>query len=497
MRPEKKEIAAYFREYACRQPEKRLFFDENRTYTAAGAYGECCALAEKLRSLGLGPGRSLALRTVRSVDGALMLLASLMTGALVAMTDPHKSARQFISDVGTPFEPDFVLTNEAAGLSLSSNGGWVLAGPAGQEPIAVEGPGARTGPEPEKTDPMAPALIIFTSGSTGSAKAVTLSQYNFMNHIRNFSASGCYLPSDVSMEVLPINHVFGLAVIMMGIYMGYPVLFPPSTDPETVAPLMERHGVTRLDGVPSYALAISRAKEKLGLDLSSLRVGVVGGAPLSSEQFGYIEAALGLKLLPVYGMSECVGITGAGETEDREKRRLTVGRPLPMTELHILGPDGREAPEGEICVRCPAVMLGYYGEEAATAAALEGGLLHTGDLGRLDEAGFLVLTGRKKDIIIRNGNNISAVRIEQTLEAAPGVLEAAVAGLSSPTAGEEPWALVRGEGVTKAGLLEFLKTRLDKNELPAGIVLTDRLPRTASGKKDKAAVRRMLEASRG
>ena len=193
-----------------------------------------------------------------------------------------------------------------------------------------------------KIDTTKLASIVFTSGTTGKGKGVMLSQYNLMNHIRNFSVSGCYREDDVSAEMLPVHHVFGLAVLLMSLYKRYCNLFPKTVTVPYTAQFIDKYKITRLDGVPSFALALAELHKTHPFSVDSLRVGVLGGAPSTKAQFDFIEEELGIKLLPVYGQSECIGITGANETQSDLVRSSTVGGFLPMNTGYILDENGKK-----------------------------------------------------------------------------------------------------------------------------------------------------------
>ena len=195
-----------------------------------------------------------------------------------------------------------------------------------------------------------------------------------------------------------------------------------------------------------------------------------------------------MTLIPVYGMSECIGIACADWKESRAVRAEGSAPFYAMNTGKILREDGTEAAAGEtgeIFVTGPARMVGYWPEKLP-----EGEIIATGDLGYLDEAGRLHLTGRKKDIIIRNGNNLSARRIEEAILSIPGVEDAAVVGLPDECQGEVPWAMVvTGE---QSGFHGKMAERLNKNEIPAGWCFVKELPLTASGKPDKQKIREVL-----
>lgn len=495
MKPIEKSILEYFQEYASECGNRRFLFDEGRCYTVEDAYRETVAIGNRLCAYGIKTGSTVALRCTRALDTCLIYLALQMMGAVALLTDPHRSAEGFLMDAGVRAE--FLITNERASDDISANGNWEVFE---HGPLEI---GCPTGEEkrsfPTVKDLYTPATVVFTSGSTGKGKGVVLSQYNLVNHIRNFSISGCYLESDVSAELLPIHHVFGLAVILMGLIKRYCILFPKAVSIKYVAECIETHKITRLDGVPSFALALAEYHKDTNFCAESLRVGVLGGAPSTKTQFDFIEQELGIKLLPVYGQSECIGITGANETQSEFVRSSTVGKFLPMNQGTILDESGAEVPqgeEGEICVKSPAVMLGYLGDEEATREAIDGeGRLHTGDLGWLDEEGNLHISGRKKDIIIRNGNNISAGKIEEALHTLEAVSRAAVVGVRHEKWGEVPCALIvikNGHIVSEEEVNKSLSEHLEKYEMPEEILFAEVLPLTSSGKPDKLKIKKLF-----
>lgn len=481
MNIEIKSLYRHFLDYAGASPDLPFFFDEERCYSVRESLWAVIAAANRLSEKGVRAGSLVALRTTRSVDAAILWLALQAIGAVAALTDPHNTVSGYLCALGMDFTPDFTLTNEEENGGIAASGGWRLNG----EPVEIPCPALPAEPRFDTDiDITLPTNIIFTSGSTGRSKGVMLSQYNLVNHVAHYSFVGCYEADDVQMECLPIHHVFGLAVVFVGLIRRYRIFFPKTTDVKYVASCIEKYGITRLDGVPSYALMMARYKPESGLALRSLRVGVIAGAPMTDEQFRFIEDTLGIKILPVYGMSECIAISGSPKSEPREKRASTVGRPIP-------GYDVRITEEGEITVRCPVVTSGYYGDERATREAIDSeGYLHTGDLGYIDSDGFLVVSGRKKDIIIRNGENLSAVKIEQKIESLPYVRQAAVVGVRDERVGEVPCAMVvlSGEGDLKADLAEILT----KPEYPARLIVAEHIPMTSSGKTDKAAVRELM-----
>ena len=336
-----------------------------------------------------------------------------------------------------------------------------------------------------------PSFVIFTSGSTGAKKAIVLSESALIHNLLDSAPLGDYSTQDIALGALPIDHVFGLALLTGVLVLRYALYFPKSTDVFTLLAAIEREKITRMNGVPSLYLAMcEHAKE---YDLSTLRAGFIGGSPIGPERFAFIENTLGMTLIPVYGMSECIGIACTDSHDPQSVRAESVGRFYPMNTGVILSDSGREAAPneiGEICVKGPMRMLGYLHERLSPDE-----WLHTGDLGYLDTDGRLHLTGRKKEIIIRNGINLAPIRIENALLSVPGVKAAAVVGLQDPKEGEVPAAMVVSDR-KESELLAAIGALLQKNEIPVLLNIVDALPLTASGKPDKKRVLEVLTQCR-
>lgn len=438
---------------------------------------------------GLRPGDRVALRAGRSVNAVLALLCLQRVGAAAILIDPRDDPERSLSDCVPSLDVSFCL--EAGG---DIHRPVLLLTRAGEEtPLQLPLASSGCTPAPAWDNPDAPAFYIFTSGSSGQKKAVILSQGSLVSNLLDSAPLGGYLEDDVALGALPMDHVFGLALLTGAIVLRHRLYLTAATAPEELLQVVAREKITRMNGVPSLYLAMAK-KARPG-EVRSLRVGYIGGAPWTVEQFRHIESTLGMTLVPVYGMSECIGISCASHQSPQAERMAGVGPFYPANQGKILREDGSRAlpgEEGEVCVRGPMRMLGYH-DPAQTAQAIDaGGFLHTGDLGYVDERGVLHLTGRRKDIIIRSGVNLSPRRIEEALLSLPGVQGAAVVGLPDDTCGELPWAAVVCAEETQPHLMDGLRLMLAKNELPAGILRLDGLPMTGSGKPDKRAVKELI-----
>ncbi len=474
---------------ALERPQLPLLGDEGGWLAAEQVDNYVEAGAGLLYASGLGPGTLAVLPARRTVNAVLALLCLQRVGAVTILTDPREDPERVLDGCVPPLSVRFRLEAEGSTqrpiLSLARAGD--------DAPLRLPLVSSGCTPAPARDDPNAPAFYIFTSGSCGQKKAVVLSQGNLVSNLLDSAPLGGYSEDDVALGAVPMDHVFGLALLTGAIVLRHSLYLTSVTAPGELLQIVAREKITRMNGVPSLYLAMAK-KARAG-ETRTLRVGYIGGAPWTAEQFRCVESALGMTLVPVYGMSECIGISCASHRAPQAERMAGVGPFYPADEGRILCEDGSQAlpgEEGEICVRGPMRMLGYH-DPAQTAQAIdEDGFFHTGDLGSLDDNGVLHLTGRKKDIIIRNGVNLSPRRIEEALLSLPGVQGAAVVGLPDDLHGELPWAAVVCGEEFLPHIMDGLRPLLPKNELPAGIMWVNALPMTGSGKPDKKAVKGLI-----
>ena len=491
-----KSIFEYFENYAAECGGNLFLFDEQRSYTVGETFHEAVAIGNRLHEFGVRAGSLVALRSTRSLDAYLIWLALEFMGATAVLTDPHQTSERFLRETGVPIQADAVITNEAAGNGISANGNWEVLG---HGPLKIGCPARR---EERRfavgKDLCAPATIVFTSGSTGKSKGSMLSQEALLQYAEDSIVYDWHHPDDIAIVTLPTHHAFALCLLVAAFIARYALFFPCDMGAGYVLECIERYRITRMNGVPSYFYLLARANETHSRDLKSLRTGFTAGAPIIPEQHRYIEQALGMTLHPLYGMSESISISCTTPLDPAECRATTVGR-FHRGAGCILGPDGNELPngqEGEICLSGPAIMCGYYGDGEATRQAIdEQGRLHTGDLGYLDENGYLHISGRIKDIIIRNGINLSPAKIEAAIRCVPGVENAVVVGVRHETLGEAPCALVvlrEGFEMTAEELKKPLLSRMAKNEVPVTILFGTEIPLNKIGKPDKQKVQEMF-----
>ena len=508
--PKEKEIQLqktlydYLREHATRCAMKSYLITEDRTITYQEALYAVDNLAQKFASFGMKKGDLVAFRATRSPDTALIVIALASIGAIVVTTDAHFTVRDYIKNTGVDIIPNWYITNEELGLKIDASGGWSLQ--KEEEEVAklhfefTEKANEWGMYEMTKVSPEEPFMIIFTSGSTGKSKAVMLSHKNCIANPVDAMPLFEQNEKDRAISLLPLNHVFGFAVISCATFCCHDVVFPKSTDVEYVLECIQKYKISVLYAVPTFILGLLADGKHKNYDVTSLRLGLMAGGPFTAKQMSFIEGELGLQLMPGYGMSECVGISTMRYNDPVEDRAAGVGRLYPMTEAFILDEDGVElgvGETGEICVKGATQMIGYYNNEEATKEVVDKlGRLHTGDLGYFDEKGILHINGRKKDLIIRGGENISVGKVESALLKTEGVFQVAVAPIPNEKYGEIVGAMImleKGVNYTEEHTRCLLKDKLSKHEIPEVIVFVDDFPKTSSGKIDKIKVKEIMK----
>ena len=483
-------LCAFLKVLAERAPDQPMLGCESGWLTVRQVLERVESGARQLHKVGIRPGDYLCIPAQRTVNTCVVMLCLQRLGAVAVLTDPRGEAAAQLKSCEAAIPIKYYLTmNQDVSRPVAT-----LTSTATGKDLCLSMRKKAAGAEvPPFADAKAPGFLIFTSGSTGAKKAVMISQYNLVNDLMDTRELGYYTQDDVALGALPLDHIFGLVLLAGTMVLGYRLYFPKTTDIPHILEAVSTQGITRMNGVPSLYLAMAAEKEKY--DLRSLRAGFIAGGPCTPGQFRYIEEALEITLIPAYGMSECVGITCASYRDPQEVRACGVGRFYPRNTWAILLEDGGEAAvgqTGEICVDGPTRMVGYFGDSSPREA-----LFHTGDLGYVDGEGILHLTGRKKDIIIRNGNNISPLVIEDALLSIQGVTAAAVVGLPHPTEGECPAAMVVCRAEIYQTLPQALGSRVQKNLVPALFRRAEALPMTGSGKTDKLRVREMLLQCQG
>ncbi|MCW2666199.1 MAG: AMP-binding protein [Frankiales bacterium] len=346
-----------------------------------------------------------------------------------------------------------------------------------------------------------PICIQYTSGTTGFPKGATLSHRNLLNN-GYFVGELCgYTENDRICLPVPFYHCFGMVMGNLGAttHGACTVIPAASFEPAATLQAVQDERCTSLYGVPTMFIAELGDPNFSSYDLSSLRTGIMAGTPCPVEVMKRVIADLHMEQVTIcYGMTETSPVsTQSRRDDDLERRVSTVGTVHPHVEVQVVDPaTGAVVPRGttgEFCTRGYSVMLGYWNEPDKTAEAIDAdGWMHTGDLAVMDDAGYLKIVGRIKDMVIRGGENVSPREVEEFLYAHPAVADVQVVGVPDPRYGEElcAWVkLVDGASLTEQDVREFCRGKLAHYKVPRYVVFVDDFPMTVTGKVQKFRMR--------
>jgi len=350
------------------------------------------------------------------------------------------------------------------------------------------------------------AVLQYTGGTTGTPKGAMLSHTNVtVNAAQSVAWAGALADGQERvLAVLPFFHAFAMTVVMnFGIQQGAEIVMMPRFFLNEAMKLIHKTRPTVMPGVPTMFVAMLSQPRLASFDLSSLKYCVSGGAPLPLEVKQRFEALTGCKVVEGYGLSEASPVVTCNPPDGPVKAG-SIGQPLPGTivSLRDLADPAKEVEpgeKGEICVKGPQVMKGYWRRPEETASQFVGDFLRTGDVATMDDEGFIFIVDRIKDLIISSGYNVYPRRIEDALYEHPAVEEATVVGIKDDYRGEAPKAFVKlrgGASVTAEDLKKHLETRISKIEMPAEIEIRDQLPKTMIGKLSKKELKAEEEARR-
>ncbi len=342
----------------------------------------------------------------------------------------------------------------------------------------------------ESRDPGDTAVIIYTSGTTGTPKGAELTHFQLLMNADTPGRVFGIRADDVSLVVLPLFHVFGLSSLLnVGIRFGATLSLLPRFEAPKVLEVVKRDGVTIFAGVPTMFLALLDLPDVSPEDVATLRVGISGGAAIPAEVIDAFEQRFGILILEGYGLTETASTTTFNISAE-ERRVYSVGKPIWGVDLEIRDDGDRALPRGadnvgEIVVRGVNIMKGYFEDPEATAAAFTRGWFRTGDLGYMDEDGFVFIVDRKKDLIIRGGYNVYPREIEEVLYTHPAISEAAVIGVPDPRLGEEVKAFVTvrpGQQLTEQEVIDYVKERVAPYKYPRRVEFRAEFEHGATGK---------------
>lgn len=456
-------------------PDARVIWWDRTGWIAAAELEERSRqVAGRYAAAGLHAGDRLVVSAPPSLDLIVAHVAALRLGLIVVPANPAYTQNE-ITRIAADCQPSGAVVDEPA------KGRWVAD--AARQPVIVLDASVSF---PADADPVLdratagdPALIVYTSGTTGAPKGALLSHGNLLASAEAVKLAWRWTSEDRLVLALPLFHIHGLGVGLHGsLSAGAGVVLRPRFDVDDVLDSAARHGGTLWFGVPTMYARFA-ASPRLA-ELARFRLCVSGSAPLPPDLFAGIARDSGQRILERYGMTE----TGMNVSNpyDGERRPGTVGLPLPGVEVRL-------GEAEEIQLRGPNVLRSYWRRPDETEQAFTpDGWFRTGDVGRFDEAGYLQIVGRSKDLIISGGFNVYPREIEELLRSHPNVQDAAVVGRPSAEWGEQVTAYVVADAVTESELIAFAAQSLAPYKRPKQVVFLDALPRNALGKVIKAGL---------
>lgn len=481
---------------------------EDRSYTNVERYDFACRLAAVLPAHGVQPGDRVVVMMLNSPEVTAAFTAVWKIGAVIIPVTPMwtaREARYVLEDSGARFvitSPELAARLAEASAGLPDFRAVLTIGATEVSGVTdIESAIADAAPFTPVLDCQAGdlALLLYTSGTTGNPKGVMLSHDNLIFIADSVYQLNAQLGQVRGMHVLPLSHVYGVLMMNLGLRLGSSGRILKHFDARRVLETIEELGVQRLSLVPTMlTLLINQFnQDEQHYDVSSLEAVGSGGAPLAEATRLEFERLFQCKVKQGYGLSESSGAL-TGYHSDDDYRVGSVGTPLPGVEMCVMDDARNMLPPGEIgelCSRGRHVMQGYYNNPAATNETIIDGWLHSGDVGYLDAEGYVYITDRKKDLIIKGGENISPREIEEAIYAHPAIAEAAIIGVPDAVYGENLVAVValKPEArLTTEELLAHLKQHVTKFKLPSEIIWLDALPKGSTGKILKRALREQL-----
>jgi fatty-acyl-CoA synthase len=481
---------------ARKTPHRTALIHGDTTVSYAELHARTTRLAHALRALGLRRGDRIAYLGPNHPSYLETLFAAGTLGAVFVPLNPRLAGPEIAHQLGDSGAKVLVYAPSLAGLVAGLPGNVhvrtfvevgsryeELIGQAAEEPID----------QPVAAEDM--CIIMYTSGTTGRPKGAMLTHGNLTWNAVNVLVDHDLTADERALVSAPLFHTAGLNMLTLPVLLkGGTCVLVESFDPAATLDLIGRHRITFMFGVPTMFDQVARHPRWADADLSSLRILTCGGSPVPTPLIAAYQER-GLTFLQGYGMTEASPGTLFLDAEHAVGKAGSAGVPHFFSDVRVVRPDFTQVDigeTGEVVVRGPHVMPGYWGLPEETAAVFADGWFRSGDAARVDEDGYVFIVDRIKDMIISGGENIYPAEIEDLLLGHPGIVECAVIGVADDKWGEVPRAVVvprEGVELDPDEVLASLAGRLAKYKIPKSVVVVDELPRTASGKLLKARVR--------
>ncbi|MBI1378370.1 MAG: AMP-binding protein [Frankiales bacterium] len=494
-------LSEYVLEGCARLGDKPALIEgaSGRTITYAGLEAAVRSLAGGLTARGFGRGDVLALMSPNIPEYAVVFHGVAMSGGAITTINPtytEAEVHKQLVDSGASLLvtiPMFLETARAAAAGTAVTEVFVLGEAEGATPVT-----ALFGPPAQAQVPVEPDTVVclpYSSGTTGISKGVMLTHRNLVANVAQVLSAADIRDDEKFIAVLPFFHIYGMQVLMnTGLRAGVTVITMPRFDLEEFLRLHQDYGITRSFVAPPIVVALAKHPMVDSYDLSALKQVFSGAAPLSAELALEAGARLDCEVVQGYGMTEMSPVSHL--TPPGMFKPGSCGVTAPNTVTRIVDPATQKDlgvdEDGEVCVKGPQVMLGYLGNKAATDAIFDqDGWLHTGDIGHIDADGHLYVVDRLKELIKYKGFQVPPAELEALLLTHPAVADAAVVGMPDDEAGEIPVAHVvlrPGAEATPEDIQEFVAGQVAHYKQVRKVVITDAIPKSASGK----ILRRML-----
>jgi acyl-CoA synthetase (AMP-forming)/AMP-acid ligase II len=502
-------------------PEKEAIIFEGKRFTYQALNERSNQLAAALREMGVGKGDAVGVMQVNCSEIAEIYFACAKLGAMFVPYSYRSRADELkviveLSEATTIFAGlrYIPLVNDLRDQLQKVNHFISLEGDAeGFQEYESVLSGQPTDDISTEVDDDDTTILMFTAGTTGTPKGVMLTY----GSVSSFSLTNVVPldPEDTEKNILtvPLYHIAGLQAIIAGVYGARTIVIQRQFEPVAWMTEVANEGIQRAMMVPTMIKLLMDHADFSKHDLSSLEVITYGAAPMPLAVIKQaIEAFPEARFINAFGQTESAAtitalqpddhvIEGTDEEKEIKLNRLaSIGRPLPGVEIRIVDEDGQDVPQGEsgeIIARGEQVMKGYYKQEAETSKTIQDGWLFTGDLAYIDDEGYIFLSGRAKDLIIRGGENISPNEVEIALETHPAVDESAVIGIPDEEWGERIRAVIvlkSGQSTNEEDLISFSRDLLASHKRPESVVFTNELPRNPMGKVLKRDLREEFDA---
>jgi long-chain acyl-CoA synthetase len=483
---------------------------ESRVFTNVENYQSACRMAAALQARGVKPGDRVVVMMLNSPEVMWAFTAIWKIGAVIIPITPTwnaREARYVIEDSGAQVvitSPELAARLREATAGLPHFREILVIGEsdvAGALDIELEMAAAAPFEPLADCRPNELAMLLYTSGTTGNPKGVMLSHDNLLFITDSAYAINRQLGQIRTALVLPLSHIYGVLVMNLGACLGTVSRILRRFDAGQALETIQEFGVQRLSLVPTMLSLLINHPERERYDVSSLEAVNSGGAALSEAVRQEFALLFGCRVVQGYGLSESSGAL-TGYHPDDDYRLGSVGPPLPGVEMRVVDFSDRALAPGEIgelCSRGRHVMQGYLNKPEATREAIIDGWLHTGDIGYMDADGYVYITDRRKDMIIKGAENISPREIEEGIYLHPAVAEAAVFGVPDEIYGEEIVAAVvvkPGQSLTEDEIKRHISGYVTKFKTPAQVVFLETLPKNPSGKILKRALREQFAPRR-